>query len=182
MLRTTIPLTLGLLLLLPAALHAQEASEPDPAIEAMAQLEPMIGSWQGSGWMRRGPSEPEPFEGSEKIESRLDGRVILIEGRHRDPGSGEVVHHAFATLSYDAERADYRFRSHLSTGQSGDYRGRFEDGAFVWGMEVPGRGEIRYTIRIDGDRWDEVGEFSSDGETWNQFFAMELERAEALEE
>lgn len=181
MLRITIPLFLGLLVVAPGSIGSQ-VPESDEGLEAMRRLQPMVGQWQGSGWMRRGPSEPHPFEGSERIESRLDGRVILIEGRHRDPESGEVVHHAFATLSYDAERGEYLFRSYLATGQSGDYRGHWEDGAFVWGMEVPGRGEIRYTIRIDGDRWDEIGEFSSDGESWNQFFAMNLERVGAVEE
>ena len=27
----------------------------------------------------------------------------------------------------------------------------------------------------DDDHWSEVGEFSADGETWSQFFGMELD-------
>ena len=80
-----------------------------------------------------------------------------------------------ATISYDPESANYHFRSHLEDGRSGDYLGQLEDGAFIWGFEVP-NGQIRFTIRIADAHWSETGECSADGEQWNQFFAMELDR------
>lgn len=81
-----------------------------------------------------------------------------------------------ATISWDPEASRYRFRSHLSDGQSGDYRGDVTADGFVWGLETATGAQIRYTIRIEGDRWNEVGEYSPDGNTWNQFFAMDLRR------
>ncbi len=33
-------------------------------------------------------------------------------------------------------------------------------------------------IRIEGDRWEEVGKYSPDGETWHEFFGMTLRRVE----
>ena len=41
---------------------------------------------------------------------------------------------------------------------------------------MPGRGRVRYTIRVEDDLWREVGEFSPDGERWNQFFEVNLRR------
>jgi hypothetical protein len=111
------------------------------------------------------------------VESRLDGRVLIIEGRHLAGVGEEVAHHALAVVSYDPEAAVYRFRSHLATGRSGDFTGRFDGGAFVWGFTNE-RGQVRYTIRFDAERWHEVGEFSADGATWSQFFEMELKRVE----
>jgi len=85
------------------------------------------------------------------------------------------VHHAVATISYDPESSQYRFLSHLVDGRSGDHAGKLEDGAFVWGFEVA-TGKIRFNIKIADGHWSETGEFSADGENWNQFFAMELDR------
>ena len=37
-------------------------------------------------------------------------------------------------------------------------------------------GKMRYTIGFQNDRWEEIGERSRDGETWQQFFEMNLDR------
>lgn len=172
---------LAALVALPAGVvraQAETASRNEEIRGAMAALPDFEGRWKGGGWMRRGPEEPQHFLTEEIVESKLDGRILLIEGIHHskeDPS--KEIFHAFAVLSYDPEEDVYRFRSHTSEGRGGDFEGRVESGAFIWGHEVPA-GQIRYTIRIDGDRWREVGAFSSDGETWNQFFAMEVERVD----
>ncbi len=167
---------LPLVLLLLAAVTPALAEEvADPGLEAMHAISFFEGRWEGEGWMRRGPAEPTRFRSSEAVESRLGGRVLIVEGLHHGMEADEVVHHALATISYDPEAAVYRFRSHLQDGRAGDYTGQLEDGAFVWGFEVP-HGRIRYTIRIADGRWNEIGEFSADGEQWNQFFSMDLDR------
>jgi hypothetical protein len=140
----------------------------------MQEIAFLEGRWEGEGWSRRGPSEPEPFRGTELVEGRLGGRVLIVEGLHHDKASGEVVHHALATISYDPEAGHYRFRSHLASGRSGDFRADLVDGKFIWGMEIPNRGRIRYTIRIENDTWKEIGGFSPDGEQWHQTFQMDL--------
>lgn len=168
-------LTLVLLLLILAMPALAEEQASDPGLAAMQAISFFAGSWEGEGWMRRGPTEPTPFRSSERVESRLGGRLLIVEGLHHDKESDQVVHHAVATISYDAETSKYRFLSHLEDGRSGDYLGQLEDGAFVWGYEVP-HGKIRFNIRITEDHWSETGEFSADGAQWNQFFAMELDR------
>ena len=166
---------LVLMLLAVAAPELAVEGAADPGLEAMRAISFLEGRWEGEGWMQHGSAEPEHFRSSELVEARLDGRVLIVEGLHHDKETGEEVHHALAAISYDPEAAQYRFRSHLSTGRSGDHAGRLEDGAFIWDFETP-QGQIRFTIRIAEGRWSEVGEFSPDGEQWNQFFAMELEK------
>lgn len=168
-------LALVLLLLTAVTPALAEEEAADPGLEAMRAIALFEGQWEGEGWMRRGPTEPTPFRSTEKVESRLGGRVLIVEGLHQAKESDEVVHHALATISYDPEAANYRFRSHLEDGRAGDYTGQLEDGAFIWGFEMP-MGRIRYTIRVADGHWSEIGEFSADGEQWNQFFAMELDR------
>ncbi len=153
---------------------AQEEAA-DPGLDAMRAISFFEGTWEGEGWMRRGPTPPVPFKSRETVESRLGGRVLIVEGLHHGKESGEVVHHALATISYDPETAGYHFRSHLEDGRSGDYLGRLEDGAFVWGYQMS-MGSIRFEIRIADGHWSEIGEFSADGEQWSQFFSMELDR------
>lgn len=166
-------------LLIPVLVAAQANLEAKQ--EHMEAVAFMVGEWSGEGWIVTGPNRPQKFSSSETIDSHLDGLVLTIDGVHKsleEANLGEPVHRAFAVLSWDDAAQAYRFESHLANGRSGDFEGRFEDGAFVWGMELPGR-SIRYTITIDDQRrWTEIGESSSDGENWQQFFEMTLQRVE----
>jgi hypothetical protein len=154
---------------------AGETAPPEAVADPMQPLLPMVGEWQGEGWIRMGPGEPVRFDSYERVESRLGGEALVIEGTHRAKGTDRLVHNAVALLSHDAPAGLYRFRTHVHGRGPGDFEGRVEDGAFVWGGAM-GPGQMRYTIRIDGDRWHEVGEFSPDGEAWRPFFEMNLER------
>lgn len=152
-------------------------AEDDPGLTAMRALGFLEGRWEGEGWSRHGPGEPQRFRGTELVESRLDGRVLVVEGIHYGKPSGEVVHHAVATISFDPETERYRLLSHLASGRSGDFEADLVDGGFVWNLEIPNRGRVRYTIHVENDTWHEVGEFSADGEQWSQTFQMDLKKA-----
>jgi hypothetical protein len=173
----SLPLALILLAIVPALdAPAQEgaAAAPDPGLEAMGKLAPLVGKWEGTGWMRMGPGEPSHTRSTETVEFRLDGRILVIEGLHWSKEKpDEVVHHAMGIISHDPETGHYRFRSYLSDGRNGDHEMRLEGDAILWFIDTP-RGKIRYTIRIHDGKWDETGEFSADGETWNEFFGMNL--------
>lgn len=175
-----------LLLSAPLTLMAQEA--PSEQVEAMKKLDFLVGHWEGDGWIQRGPDQRFEFRGTEIVEHRLDGLVVLVEGLHKTviPETNEerVIHHAFGVFSYDAESGGYRFRTHLTSGRGGDFEAHMEGDALIWGMENPQAGTIRYTIHLneDGD-WFEIGEASrDDGETWFQFFEMTLKRVESTSE
>jgi hypothetical protein len=168
-----------------AAAAAQEgARPPSPTLaaqkEAMQKVAFLVGEWKGSGWMMMGPGQRQEFTGKETVESRLDGLVLIIEGVHEssDPArKGAIVHHALAALSWDAKQAAYRFRSHLATSEESEFPGTVVDGAFVWTFEAGRAGTMRYTIKLDDKgRWSETGERSADGQTWQPFFAMTLDR------
>jgi hypothetical protein len=160
-----------------------QGQPPSPTLpaqkEAMQKVAFLVGQWKGTGWMMMGPDRRDEFVSTETVESRLDGLVLIIEGVHEssDPAhKGLVVHHALAEVSWDAKQSAYRFRSHLATGDESDFAGKIVDGAFVWGFETP-RGRMRYTIKLDAQgRWSESGERSADGQTWQPFFAMTLDR------
>lgn len=172
-----VSLTLLTLLLLASSPGGRaQAAEPE-ASDPMAPLTDMVGTWEGEGWMRRGDEEPSRFESREVVQSLLDGEALLIEGTHRDRETGELGHHAVALLSWDADAGVYRFRTHVAGRGPADFKGHMDDHVFVWGGPA-GPGQVRYRITIEGDTWREVGEFSRDGENWNQFFEMSLERRE----
>jgi len=140
----------------------------------MRALPLLPGHWEGGGWMKQGAGETQRFVGQETVETRLDGRVVLVEGLHWTPDRSRVVHHAFGVLSWDDETKGYRFSTHLATGRGGDFAVSLENGALVW--EIPGpNGRIRFTIRIEGDRWHEIGTVEREGKP-QQFFEMDLRR------
>ena len=71
-------LVLSLLAATTPALAAEDTA--DPGLEAMQAIAFFEGNWEGDGWTRRGPTEPQEFRSSERVESRLGGRVLIVEG------------------------------------------------------------------------------------------------------
>lgn len=165
-------------------LAATETLASDPAGDArkaaakaeVGKLLPMAGRWKGSGWMMN-PGGKSTFNSEETVEVRLDGAALLIEGFHRDTGTNVVVHHALAILAWDTFRNEYRFQSALADGRTGSFPGKIEDRRFVWSIEPANAPWSRFTIAVEGDRWDEDGEMSRDGgKAWSKFFEMRLTR------
>jgi hypothetical protein len=161
-----------LIVLVSGAAWPDEATDTDRA--AIARLPPLAGAWAGEGWMRGGPSEPERFVGEERVELRLEGRALLIEGKHWMPDRSRLVHNALGIVTYDAASGQYRFRTHVAGQPPGDFRAYLDGGAFIWEMDAP-RGRTRFTIRVVNDEWREIGEIELDGR-WRQFFEMKLKR------
>lgn len=163
-----------------APLTAQADDARQKVDSAMAPLAWLAGEWHGRGSVQM-PAGREEADVVERVESRLDGRVLVIEGIGRDAAAGtadaRVVHHAFAILSYDPDAGQYVMRA-FRDGRFVDAETRLEDGVFSWGFPVPG-GRIRYYIRDDGGEWLETGEFSPDGANWRRFFEMRLKRVAA---
>ncbi len=154
-----------------------------PNKEKMKVFESWAGRWQGEGSMQMGPGEAKKSSVDEHIESKLDGTIVVVEGvgKAKDASGKEfVVHHAFAVLSYDPQTEGYKFRSYLSDGRSTDaWLKVLEPNKFQWGFDSP-RGKIRYNINIDAAKktWNEVGEYSPDGNNWSKFFEMSLAKVE----
>lgn len=185
---------LPLLLVLAAPLAAQSGavaartpaappSAPPPPtaqLEAMAKLSYMVGEWKGSGWIEVQGGQRLQFHGGERVQEKLGGLALLVEGRFlaKPPGATEEipVHTTLAVLSYDPREKRYEFDSWLATGTSGEHVLTLTDDGWHWTIEYPG-GAVRYTFRLGADgEWIEIGERSSDGETWRQFFEMRLRK------
>lgn len=160
-----------------AALFGQKANAQTAKVskEEMKKLSGWVGEWKGEGWqMDQQTWQEQPFTVVEKVESRLDGLALIIEGKGMR--GTNLGHHALAMIYYNADKGHYDFNSIVTLGQSALAKGEFNDkGEFIWGFEIP-QGQIKYTIKIDGDTWIESGAFSMDGDTWYPTMEMKLTR------
>lgn len=152
-----------------------------PHAAQIRKLDFLLGRWSGESWFEGAPGQRFPVRSNETVETRLGGTLLLVEGLHRGRigGRGEevTVHHAFALISYDEQKQRYRLEAFLLDGRYIETEARVTEGRLQWGFHDPQRGHLRYTITIDNEgRWNEIGEMSSDGKSWRQFFQMILKR------
>lgn len=145
----------------------------------MKKLDMMVGKWEGSGWMQRGPGAPETFKGGETVQRKLGGLALLVEGRFVDK-DGRVGHETLAVLAYDTAAKGYKFKTYLASGTGGYFDLKLIEGGWQWGFEFSG-GMTRYTAKFTADTWVETGEFSRDGgKTWVKNFEMTLKKVKEV--
>jgi hypothetical protein len=164
------------------ALSAQ--GQEAPAREKMKAFAAWEGQWQGDGFMQMGPGEPKHSKVDERIESKLDGTLMLIEGigKSADAATHEerITHQALGIVSFDQNTGEYKFYSFLRDGRSTEaWLKVLGNNKFQWGFDTP-RGKTRYNITLDPVKktWNERGEFSRDGDQWSQFFEMNLTKVD----
>lgn len=173
---------LAVLLLSAAAVTLAQAPRGAPTGDAeraaMAKLDYMAGRWEGEGWMDMGGGR-NGFRGSETVQKKLRGVALLVEGdftgKLGSTGQEGPVHTTLGVISYDARAGKYRLASWLATGNSGTHDLTLTADGWQWELEIP-QARIRYTAKFSSDQWLEIGERSSDGTTWNQFFEMTLRK------
>jgi len=149
------------------------------AADEMRKLDFLLGDWKGEASIQMGPGKPQPALQTERVQSKLGGKALLVEGlgkrKLEDGTAGEVVHEALALLSWDEATKKYRFDAW--TERAGYVEAWLEvaDNKAVWGFDTPQGGKIRYTIALnEKGQWHEAGEFSRDGTSWLPFFEMTL--------
>ncbi len=177
--RTSLGLFSAAVLLAGPAAFGQAPQPPAGQVEAMKKLDRWVGEWKGSGWAAYGPGQRNEFTIVEKVQRKLGGSVLLVEGRgtKKADGGEVVVHEALALLSYDDAAKRYRWQAHDLRGQAITVEPKLIDGGIEWGFRSGERGvTVRFTIQIDEKRWHEVGEVSPDGKTWSKFLEMTLQR------
>ena len=160
-------------------------AQPNETIgkEKLQPFAAWVGRWQGEGSMQMGPGEPKKSMVDETVESKLGGTLLLVEGigKSINPATKEetIAHHALGVLSYDHTTSQYKFRSYLKDGRSTDaWLKPVGENKFQWGFDIPSGGKTRYTILLDpkAGTWNEIGEYSKDGNTWSKFFEMNLKK------
>lgn len=150
--------------------------------DEMRKLDWWLGEWSGPASIQMGPGKPQQVLQSERVQSKLGGRVIVVEGLGKrmmeDGSAGEVVHDALAVISYDEKAKQYVFDAW--TARDGHVRAWLEAGekqTAKWGFETPQGAKIRYSIQLtEAGEWSEIGEFSRDGTQWLKFFEMTLKK------
>lgn len=170
----TIIMIIGGLLAFNARVWAQRPDFSPQCKEAMQQLAYLTGDWAGKANVITQQGERE-LEQTEHIEWKLDGLALAIEGTGSSNGQAEFQ--AFAVVNFDPFTKQYKFRSYVKEGYSTDaYFRVLEENKFEWGFDIPTGGKTRYTILLDPKQksWNEVGEYSRDGNTWMKFIELNL--------
>jgi len=140
------------------SLAAQQpvSNSVDAQREAMRQLSFLAGHWSGPATIVRGPGEALHLTQTEDVEYKLDGLVLLVEGKSTS-ADGKVAFSALATIAYDDASRTYRFRAYhdghyLDTELSAPANG------FSWSFTA-GPAHIVNTMHLTGKgEWNEVTE------------------------
>ncbi|GAB3990769.1 hypothetical protein GCM10028807_18560 [Spirosoma daeguense] len=160
--------------------HAQA---PDFSAECKAQMQKLAylaGNWKGDATYTRGPGKTETLAQTERIEWRLNGVVLEIEGTGRNQQTNDVAFNAFAIVNYDPIAKKFKFKSYVKEGFTTDaYFEVLAENKFEWGFDVPNNGgKTKYIITLDPTQktWYETGEFSRDGSKWFKFIELNLKK------
>lgn len=161
--RSYLPFALSILLVTATSAAAQQAAPnsqsaaPNPAAtqrEAMQKLSFLAGHWSGPATIHRGPGEPLHVTQTEDVQYKLDGLVLLIEGKSTD-ADGKVVFSALATVAYDDATHTYRFRAY-NDGHYLDTELTVPDNGFSWSF-TSGPAHVINTMHLTAKgEWNET--------------------------
>ena len=74
----------------------------------MKQFDLWVGEWKGSGWASSGAGQRHEISMDEKVQRKVGGTVLLVEGRgttKTDRGEVVVTHEALASCTTTTRRA-----------------------------------------------------------------------------
>lgn len=149
------------MLLFSLALVAQQApvsSRSDAQREAMRKLSFLAGRWSGPVTVVGGTGEPIHLTQTEEVEYKLDGLVLLIEGKSTSV-DGKVLFSALATIAYDEASNSYRIRAY-SDGHYLDTELSLLEHGFSWGFTT-GPAHIVNNMQLTGKgEWNESTEMT----------------------
>ena len=140
------------------SLAAQQpaSNSADVQREAMRKLSFLAGHWSGPVTIVRGPGEALHLTQTEDVEYKLDGLVLLIEGKSTS-ADGKVLFSALATIAYDDASHTYRFRAYHD-GHYLDTELSVLTNGFSWNFTA-GPAHIVNTMHLTSKgEWDEVTE------------------------
>jgi hypothetical protein len=146
-------------LLSAASVVAAAQQPPDTTAaqrEAMHKLSFLAGNWSGPVSIHRGPGDPLHLTQTEKVEYKLDGLVLLIEGKSAAP-DGSAPFQAMATVAYDDAAHGYRIRAY-SGGHFVDAEFTVLASGFSWAFDS-GAAHVVNTMHLTAKgEWEETSE------------------------
>jgi hypothetical protein len=126
--------------------------------EAMRKLAFLTGRWVGPVTIDRGAGQELHLTQTEDVEYKLDGLVLLIEGKSTS-ADGKVEFRALATIAYDDASHTYHFRAY-NDGHYLDTELSVLPSGFSWGF-MAGPAHIVNTMHVSTKgEWNEVTEAS----------------------
>jgi len=139
---------------LPLTAQQPSPNTVDVQKEAMHKLSFLAGRWSGPITVVRGPGEPLHLTQTENVQFKLDGLVLLIEGKATD-AQGNTPFSALATVSWDDASHTYRFRAY-NDGRYIDTELSVVADGFSWGF-TSGPAHVVNTMHLsDKGAWDET--------------------------
>jgi hypothetical protein len=152
--RTLLPAVFMFLFTLTLFAQQPVSSSVDAEREAMRKLSFLSGHWSGPVTIVRGTGEPLHLTQTENVESKLDGLVLLMEGKSTN-SDGKVLFNALATIAYDDASHTYRFRAY-NDGRYLDTELLVSSNGFSWGFTA-GPAHIVNTMQLTGKgEWSEL--------------------------
>ena len=136
----------------------QRTGGPDVSAqrEAMKKLAFLVGDWSGPVKISRGSGEPVQLAQTERVEYKLDGLVLLVEGRSNGT-DGKAQFEALATLAYDDTSKTYRIRAY-NGGRYLDTELTVQPDGFAWGFDA-GPAKVRNAMHLTAKgEWQETTE------------------------
>jgi hypothetical protein len=167
-------------LLFGAQLLAQPAMVDTAARrKAMEKLAFLVGDWGGEATAMVAGGQQLKMWQVEWVRPKLKGQILAVEGMGRRllaGGPADTLFNAWATIEWTPEKG-YMMKSTTMDGRSGEFPLTVSDSGFVWGIDIPSGGKVRYTMRLTpAGEWSENGQYTRDGTTWYPVMDMRLKR------
>jgi len=166
-----------LLLIFPVVLSGQVPESANVQRAEMKKLEWMVGNWKGTGWAEMGPQGRKEFTQTETIQSKVDGLVLVVEGRGESKDNGSTLHNTWAFVSYDERIQTFHWRSFTGEGRLTDAKTTVNAEMVQWEFQMPQLGRFRYTrTRTEKGECFVMGEREEDNHTWHKLIEYTLRR------
>jgi len=155
---------------------AQQPRVPDTELQraTMKKLSFLVGEWSGEGRILRGADEPLELVQTEKVEYKLDGLVLMIEGIGRNKADGKVALQALGVVSYDDEAGTYHMRAY-NDGRCLETELKLADNGegLMWSFAL---GEIKTSsvLRIEKGQWTELTEIAIGSQPPRKFMELRV--------
>jgi hypothetical protein len=174
--KATLSLVLALLCTLGLA-QAPDFGGKEQA-EKMKALSFLAGRWEGEATVNAGGRQI-PLKGFENVDFMAGGTCVLVNANWTmKAGDREIpIHQPCAMIWWDSTKKTYRMLAQLSNGLRNEFDVQVKDKGFVWTLNNPQAGEVRYTMNLLEDgTWHELGEHKTAEGKWETTMEMKLKK------